>query len=450
MIRNGSPDVDENASMWAATAAAPPGPPVPLVGDVRADVVVVGAGFTGLSTAWHLSERFPELRIVVLDAKRVGNGASGRNGGMALHWINGVEVHDGDRARRLYQVTLQTIEWIAEVIRDHGPHVRFRRDGCLEVVTHADRVEWARTKARALASYGLPIELLEGDALKAKVRAEGAHCALFDPTTGVLHGLEFVRLLQRVLAQRGVAIHEQSPVVRIEEGPAVTVTTPGGTVRAPWLVLATNGYSPTLGYFRDGVFPLHSHVLATEPLPLARWEELGWGSVAGFTDDLDRIAYASLTPDGRLLFGGGGNGAYSYYYGGRTQAPSAPEAQWAFVHGILRRYFPAAADVRIEHRWTGTLGLTMSRVCSIGRRGNVLYGVGYSGHGVVLANLAGRVLCDLYADHPEPWRDLPFYNRPLGGIPPEPLRSIGYQFYTRVTGRSPRRDPAEGGWWRPT
>src|SRR6476619_3065677 len=132
MIRTASPDVDDNTSMWAATAAVPE-PTAPLVGNTLADVVIVGGGFTGLSTAWHLSHRFPERRIVVLEARRVGNGASGRNGGMALHWINGVEVEDPERARRLYAVTTETIDWIAAVIRDHGPEVRFRRDGCLEL-----------------------------------------------------------------------------------------------------------------------------------------------------------------------------------------------------------------------------------------------------------------------------------------------------------------------------
>jgi gamma-glutamylputrescine oxidase len=441
MIRTTRPDVDDNTSMWAATAGAPSAPSRPLAGDIVADVVVVGAGFTGLSTAWHLSYRFPHLGIVVLDAKRVGTGASGRNGGMALHWIDGVELRDGDRARRLYRVTTETLEWISEVIREHGPHVDFRRDGCLEVTTDPRRAEAARKKAETLASFGLPIRFLEGAALAEKVRARGALGALFDPTTGVLHGLEFLRVLHRVLSERGVTFHEDSPVTSIEEGSTIRVTTPSGSVRAPWMVLATNGYSPRLGYFRDGVFPLHSHVIATEPLAPERWQELGWGPVAGFTDDLDRIAYASMAVDGRLLFGGGGNGAYSYYFGGRTRAPHEPEAQYRFVRGILDRYFPDAADVRIAHRWTGTLGITLSRVCSIGVRGahqNILYGVGYSGHGVVLANLAGRVLCDLYSDHPEPWRDLPFYQRPLGGIPPEPLRWLGYQAYTRITGRSPR------------
>ncbi len=433
-------DIDDNASVWAATAR--PVDPLPhLKGDRAADVVIIGAGFTGLSTAYHLSSRFPDRKVAVVEARRVGNGASGRNGGMALHWINGVEVRDADRARQLYRVTTETLDWISSVAKEHGFPLRFRRNGCMEILTDSRRAEEAHQKAELLASWGLPVQFLRGSALEERLRAKGAVGATFDPTTGQLHGIDLLQGLRGVLLSRGVDIYEDSPVVSIDEGREHTVTTPSGSVRAPAMVLATNGYTPSLGYFRGGVIPLHSHCIATEPLPFERWRELGWGDIAAFSDDLDRIAYASLTEDGRLLFGGGGNGAYSYYYGGRTSVPRTPEKQYAFVKSILERYFPDARDVRIAQRWTGTLGVTMTRVCSMGVTGshkNVFYALGYSGHGVVLANLAGRVLCDLYSDHHEPWRTLPFYQSFLGGIPPEPLRWIGYHMFTAVTGRSPR------------
>jgi gamma-glutamylputrescine oxidase len=440
-VRVASVDVDENTSLWAATAR--PVEPLPaLRGEHRADVIIIGGGFTGISTAYHLSSRFPNLRIVLLDARRIGGGASGRNGGMALHWINGVEVRNPERARRLYAVTTEAIDWIEQVAREHAFPLRFRRSGCIEAQTDARRAEEAHAQAERLASWGIPVHYLRGAALSDRLRAQGVVGGTYDASTGQLHGLDLIYGLRDVLLARGVGLHEHSPVVRIEEGEVITVHTPEAVVRAPRVVLGTNGYTPRLGYFRNGIFPLHSHCVATEPLPLERWRELGWGSVAAFSDDLDRIAYLSMTEDGRLLVGGGGNGAYSYYYGGKTSPPAAPEPQYAFVRGILDRYFPGARDVRIAHQWTGTLGITMSRVCSMGVTGshrNILYALGYSGHGVVLANLAGRVLCDLYSDHHEPWRDLPFYQRRLDGIPPEPLRWVGYRIFTALTGRSPRR-----------
>ncbi len=439
-------DPDENTSLWAATARPRDALPA-LRGEHRADVVIIGAGFTGVSTAYHLSSRWPDRRVVVLEARRVGHGASGRNGGMALHWVNGVELGDPDRARALYRVTTETIGWFEEVSRAHGFPLRFRRDGCMEALTDARRAEAAHAHAERLASWGIPVSYLQGAALEAKLRATGVVGAVLDPTTGQLHGLDLLHGLTDVLVARGVAVHEDSPVVRIDEGREHVVTTREGSVRAPALVLATNGYTPALGYFRGGVVPLHSHCIATEPLPPERWRELGWGDVAAFSDDLDRIAYASMTPDGRLLFGGGGNAAYGYYYGGRTAPPAPPERGFAFVREVLARYLPGARDVRLAQRWSGTLGITLSRVCSMGVRGahrNVFYALGYSGHGVVLANLAGRVLCDLYSDHHEPWRAMPFYQRPLRGVPPEPLLWMGYHAFTAATGRSPRRYESPG------
>ena len=434
-------DFDDNSSVWAVTAPVVDALP-PLSGARSADVVIIGAGFTGLSTAYHLSTRFPERKIVVLEARRVGNGASGRNAGMVLNWVHGPELEDADRARRLYSLTTDTMAWIADIAALHGFPLRFRRTGCLEAVTDARRADAAERDAERLASFGLPIRFLRGAELESRMHASGVVGATFDSTAGRLHGLDLLHGLRGVLLARGVDIFEHSPVLEIKEGREHVVTTPHGEVRAPALVLATNGHTPALGYFRSGILPLLSHCIATEPLPLERWRELGWGDVAGFSDDLDRIAYASLSEDGRLIFGGGGNAAYSYYYGGRTTPPAPPLRAYEFVRGVLARYFPGARDVRIAQAWSGTLGVTMSRGCSMGVRGehkNVFYAVGYSGHGITLSNLAGRVLCDLYSDHHEPWRDLPFYQSPLRGIPPEPLRWLGYHAFTALTGRSPRR-----------
>ena len=211
-------------------------------------------------------------------------------------------------------------------------------------------------------------------------------------------------------------------------------------MRAKAIVLATNAYTPALGYFRGGLCPLHSHVIATEPLSAEKWAELGWTDVAGFSDDLDRIAYASLTRTGSLVFGGGSNAAYGYQYGGGTSWTGS--ADFAAVHGRMLSYLPGAAEVKIAHRWTGPIALTLSRVCTMGVRGahkNVYYSLGYSGHGITLANLAGRVLTDIYSGDDAQWRDLPFYQQRLLWMPPDPFRWAGYHVFTRLTGKSPRR-----------
>lgn len=432
---------DENRSAWAV-GKAPYSPTASLARDLDVDVAIVGGGYTGVSTAWHLSDRFPDRRIALIEAGELGSGATGRSGGMMLNWVNGVEHDDPERARRIYDATRGGIDGVEEIIRRHALPVRWRRDGCLEVFTDPRRAESAAREAERLAVAGVPVRWLDRGELSLRLRLEGAHGALFDPTAGQLDGIDYVRAMRGLLLSRGVEVYEDTRVTSVEEGATCTLLTPRARVRARALVLATNACTGALGYFRDGIFPLHSHVIATEPLSPERWAELGWRKVAGFSDDLDRIAYGSVTPRGELVFGGGSNAAYAYSFGGRTSFSGDGRRGFEAVHRRMLRYLPAAADVRVAHRWTGTIGVTFSRVCTMGVRGehrNVYFALGYSGHGVTLSNLAGRVLADLYCGDDARWRDLPFFQQRLLPIPPEPFRWIGYHVYAALTGRSPRR-----------
>ncbi len=434
-------DIDENRSAWTDDRPSYR-PEAPLATTIEVDVAIVGGGFTGVSTALHLARRFPERRIAVLEARHLANGASGRNGGMVLNWVNGVEHQDPARARRIYDVTRSGIDLIEDTVRRYQLDAGFRRDGCLEVFTDTARAEAAAAHAEWLQRAGIPIRFLDGAALAAILRIEGAVGALLDPHAGQLDGVAYLRALKPVLLGLGVAIYEDTPVSSVREGAVCELTTPNGVVRAGAIVLGTNAYTPRLGYFTSGLLPLQSHVIATEPLPPERWAEIGWRGVDGFSDDLDRIAYASLTPGGRLVFGGGSNASYGYRYGGRTSWDGPAVSGFSAVEATMRRYLPGAVDVRVTSRWTGPVAVTLSRVCTMGVRGehrNVYFALGYSGHGVTLANLAGRVLTDIYSGDDERWRDLPFYQQRLLWIPPDPMRWMGYHAYTALTGRSPRR-----------
>jgi glycine/D-amino acid oxidase-like deaminating enzyme len=253
-----------------------------------------------------------------------------------------------------------------------------------------------------------------------------------------------VRGLRSVLIERGVEIYEGTPVLKIREGADITLTTPDAEVSARAIVIATNGYTGKLGYFRDALFPLHSHVFATAPLMPEQRQEIGWEQVAGFSDDMDRISYGALTTDGHIVFGGGSNRSYAYLFNNRTAYPGSPERaarSFETMQQTLQGYLPQSRALPIAHRWTGTLGITLNRHALMGVRGenrNIYYAIGYCGHGVTLGNLAGKVLTDLYSGDDEQWRGLPFYRQPYARIPPEPFRWIGYQTFTRLTGKSPR------------
>jgi gamma-glutamylputrescine oxidase len=431
-------DVDENRSVWMAHK--PPYTPAPeLTADTTADVVIVGGGFTGMSTAYHLARRFPDKRIVLLEARALANGASGRNGGLMLNWINGVHSPDTEHAKMIFDTTKSGIDLIVDIIRENGMKVSYQRTGCLELYTKPERADAAAKEAEGFRAAGIPLEFLSGTALTRRLRAEGVAGALYDPTAGQLDGVEYLRALRPVVEKLGVVIHEGTPVLRIDEGATITVHTPRATVTAKALVLATNAYTGLLGYFKRYLFALHSHVMATRPMAVEERAVAGWGGAAGFSDDLD---YGSLTSRGEVVFGGGGNAAYGYRFGGRTSFPGDTSKSFRFIEKRLAQYLPELGKVDVAHRWSGAVCLTMTRVCAMGVRGehrNVFYAFGYSGHGIALANLAGRVLTDIYSDDDEKWRGLPFYMPRLYPIPPEPFRWLGYHVVTKLTGKSPRR-----------
>jgi gamma-glutamylputrescine oxidase len=432
--------IDDNRSLWAAAASHRP-PRPPLAERLEVDVAVIGGGFTGMSTAYHLARRHPELRVVVLEAKRIANGGSGRNGGLMLNWVNGVEPGDPARAAGIWRATNEGIDLVEGIIREHDLKVRWRRTGNYSVHTRLRGAEVAAREVEGLRAEGLPLQFLDGSALPAHLRMQGAVGATFDPCSGHLDGVSYLEALLPVVEGLGVQVFEGSPVERIEEGASCTLHVGAYTVTAGSIVLATNAYTPQLGYFRDELIPLFAHVVATEPRSPEAWAERGWGvGTSGFDDDLDRVAYGCMSEGGELVFGGGTNAAYGYRYGGRPDWKGTVDH--AAVYGRFLKYMPAAADVPLAHRWTGAVALSWNRICSMGVRGearNVYYAVGYSGHGITLANLAGRVLADLFDRQEARWADQPFFHGKMPWMPPEPLRWIGYHVATRVTGKTPRK-----------
>ena len=302
-------DIDDNRSVWIdATPHYQPQPS--LRENITADLTIIGGGFTGVSTAYHFSRRYPQKRVILLEAKTLGNGASGRNGGQMLSWIRG-GVEDDASLQRNYRVTCAAMDTIEGIIRKHQLPVSHHRSGVFHALTTSSSAEQAHADVERLHRLGLPLQYLDAQSFATRVKANGVVGAAFDPNEGELNGCQYVRALRSVLLNSGVAVYENTMVLAVHEEATIRLVTPYDEVRTAAIVLATNAYTPRLGYFRSAIFPAHAHNFATAPLTPEQLAEIGWLEGTGIDDDYSLLSYMALTSEKRLVFGGSPAG-YEY------------------------------------------------------------------------------------------------------------------------------------------
>ena len=397
-----------------------------LDGDRRADVCVVGGGYTGLSTALHLAER--GFRVVLLEARRIGNGASGRNGGQLGSGYRRPQALlerelGGAAARRLWELAEEAKATVRARIARH----RIDCDLKPGVAVAAHRPRHARALAREAehlrARYGYDaIDVLDRAALAAEVAAEGFHGGILDRGAGHLHPLNYALGLARAADAAGAALHEGSPVRALARGAPNTVSAGPHSVRADAVVLACNGYleAPDPGIGRR-ILPIDNYILATEPLGAEGARALIPNDIA-VADTRFVVNYFRLSPDRRLLFGGGES------YG---RGPVADPARLARRH--MLRLFPQLAGARIDHAWGGTLAITRTRMPGVGRlAGDLYYAQGFSGHGVALTTLAGKLVAEAVAgtlERFDAFARLPQPAFPGGALLRRPLVALGLALY---------------------
>jgi glycine/D-amino acid oxidase-like deaminating enzyme len=406
----------------------------PLEGEHRADVVCLGGGYTSLVCAYLLKKRDPGLEVAVLEGSYVGFGSSGRNAGMVLH-----EPHL-DRARKrgsaavrfTYDETVRTIDFIEGLAREEGFDPDLERTGYLEPALYPRHDVQNRAKERACRELGIEVELLDRAAMQREIRSPRFLGALHFPRAAMLHPGKYVSGLKKAVLARGVRLHEGTPAEGVlEDASGIEVRTPRGRVRTDRLVLGLNAYHPAarLGLVRDRAVTLFSFISLTEPLSDAHWSEIGWSARKGYSDKRRVHNYVRLTGK-RILFGG----RVRYHFG--LESPRAIEEVYANLRRELVSTFPSLHDVRLTHRWCGPVAITARRTPQIGRigrigksggSGNVFFALGYSGIGVSLGTLSGRVLADLVAENEDPWADLLYLHDPLAPLPPEPFRFLGFQ-----------------------
>jgi gamma-glutamylputrescine oxidase len=407
-------------------------PPFPG-GSVRADVAVIGAGFSGLSVAYHLLQRRPGLRVVVLEADHLGAGASGRNTGMLGPGVGQslaslVRKFGPAKARTLYQTTLSAVEDTYRLIEAEHIDCELERSGQLIVARGANSRRRLAALAALLRQLQLPHETLDADTLQRVLRlTPAAPAALRLPIAGILHPLRLLAGLAARVTALGGAIYEKARVGDLGCGRLARLAiAAGGEVIAADAVAATAGYTPALGLLRGRLLPLHLQALATEPLSEAAFRRIGWMGREGVLDSRHLFNYFRLTADNRLVFGGG-----RPRYHGATCSIEDGSAQRALdcLAVELRRTFPMEAGLRIARGWTGVIGYTLDGLPAIQRvpdRPGVLHVVGWCGHGLALALAAGAWVTSMLCDGAVP-EDLPWFRARPPRIPFEPLRRLGFR-----------------------
>jgi glycine/D-amino acid oxidase-like deaminating enzyme len=414
-------------SFWLATCGDDLSPRGALTRDAQADVCIVGAGYTGLWTAYHLSRLDPSLRIVIVEAHIAGWGASGRNGGwcsalFAASWSRLAHEHGRDASLALRRAMEQTVDEVGQWSRTHGVDIDYAKGGTLTFARSSAQLR--RLEQHVEEDQGLggsdTVLLAASDATN-RVRVTGAHGAMFTPQCAAIQPAKLARGLARVAEQQGVTIYEQTPAVAIEPG---AVRTERGTVRAGCVIRATEGYTVSLAGHRRAVAPVWSLLIVTEPLPASVWDEIGWDGRETVTDERHVLVYAQRTADGRIAFGGRGA---PYRFGSRTAGARGHASTYKRLQAAFAEMFPAAQQVPIARRWGGVLAVPRDWMPSVGldRATGYGWGGGYVGDGVACAALAGRTLADLVLQRQTELTTLPWVQHHSRRWEPEPLRWLG-------------------------
>ena len=440
-------------SHWFAQTGLPPRR-APLAGDTTADVAIIGAGYTGLWTAWHLSALRPDLRILLVEQHFAGYGASGRNGG----WLTGgfpwnhqdyARTHGEAATRAFVAAMLGTVDAIIAVAEAQGIDADIQRTDELMVALNAAQLARLRAEAEHRAQWGEAgrIGMIDAAALARRIAIPGALGALVVNGVARIQPAKLVTGLARAVEARGAIIAEGTQVTAIAPG---RLSTTRGTVTAPLILRCTEGFTAALPGHRRTWLPLNSAQIVTDPLPAAVWERIGWQGAEILGDGNHVYCYCQRTADGRIAIGSRGT---PYRFGSRIDTDGVPDAGTiADLMAILHRHFPAARDIPIAHAWCGTLGVPRDWCATVGLGADGIgWAGGYVGVGVSTSYLAGQTLAELALGLDTPRTALPWTNRIPRPWEPEPLRWLGvrglyaaYAAADRAEARAASRAGASG------
>jgi glycine/D-amino acid oxidase-like deaminating enzyme len=424
-----------------------------LSGDERADLLIVGGGFTGLWTAIHAKEDDPDRDIVLLESDAVAEGASGRNGGFAdpslTHGLHNGLHHFPREIRSIEKLGIENYDGYIAALERHGIDAHLEQNGVLSVATAAYQVDDMLEYFEQLQRFGEEAEWLDRDALRREVDSPTYHAGVFRRRGSIVDPARVAWGLRDAALRLGVRIYEGTRVDDLPaSGSGIEARTGAGRVRADKAVLATNAFRSPLRRMRRATIPIWDYVLVSEPLSASQLGSVGWKRRQGVGDSGNRFHYYRLTVDNRILWGG-----YDaiYPYGSRIR-PEDQQRRASFV-GLSQRFFetfPQLEGLRFSHTWGGPIATTTRFCMDVGTayKRRVSWATGYTGLGVVASRFGARVALDLLDRPDAPHLALRFVRKRPFPWPPEPLRALAVELTQRGLAKADRNEGRRGPWLR--
>lgn len=416
---------DSPLSLWLDTYGPYRAEPT-LAGDLEVDVAIVGGGFAGLMTAWELRRAEPGLRVAVLEAREVGYGASGRNGSFGMTVVGlgfgaMAKLRGRGFLRDAHAYMERAVDTMEALIAQEGLACDCIRPGFLRMATAPAYVRRLQHDVALMQSLGFRgIDWIEAAEVRKRVDSPRYLGALLEPRLLLVNPARLVREEKGLALRAGAAVFENTPVSEVVRGPRFRLRTPGGEVRAEKMAFTVNAYSHLFPALRRKQINAFTYMIATEPLAPERLAPIGWQGREGVEDARNLIHYYRLTPDGRLVMGGGPVGLT---FANDLDADRS-EAAWRHLEEHVAFLFPSLAGVRVTHRWGGPISVTANLTPALGTLGDrrAVYSLGCIGHGVSASHLNAQVLRDLLLERQSELTDSPFVARRTLPWPPEPLR----------------------------
>lgn len=394
--------------------------------NLQVDVCIIGGGFTGLSTAIHLKEKNPSMRVVLLESKTIGHGASGRNAGFSMR-LFGVSLeitrlrHGKKSSKEANEYMIDAVNYLESMIKKYEIDCDYKKEGMLTVASNKKELKNLRKEMKLAVDLGFEgLRWLDQEETRKYVNSPRYLAAIYDEHCALLNPAKLVGSLAKVAKNLGVEIYENSKVEDIDEERTIAKAK-DYQVEAEKIVFATNAYSSFYPDLDRRQIPIYTYITLTEPLSEKQLQALHWDRRVGIEDARNFLHYYRLTPDNRLLLGG----SEALYYYGSPLDQDKNEKMNDILQRDLLKIFPQLKGIEFTHHWGGPISATLDFIPSIGYiNDNILYSMGCMGHGVSLTNYNGLTLAEILLGEETKRTEMFFVGRKVLPIPREPIRYV--------------------------